>query len=580
MAGHGERQLLDALKEAAKIEDVVGRDVQLRRAGALMKGLCPFHEERTASFTVWPGGRDGHYFCFGCREGGDAIRFVMRHRALSFAEAVGALCGEYGVDEAGLLFGTRAAAPRAQGSLERQGTAIDAAARFYEARLWGTDGERARAELVRRGISEATARLFRLGYAPATWSALRDEMRRLSCSPEDACGADLLAVRRDGGGYRDVFVDRLVCPIEDARGRVVAFSGRALGAPQDGVPKYLNTRGTPLFKKDRTLFGWRLARVAARKAGTLVIVEGNFDCVRMHEAGFENVAATMGTSLSLSHATQVARECRSAVLMFDGDDAGRRAAPEAVAELLAAKVDVHVADLPPGMDPDEACRVIGAEGVRAAIAAARDGVEWSAENLRAEHPNALSWPRMQITAMIARLADETDSMDASVKAARILACDAGALFHDAYRRRGGVSPPPVEPNRAAEALVRAVAHALAEPGSRDNAEWVELRRMCFGGPLYPALNAAADDDPYDAIDAVADAPTRDALSRAYATQPWVDAKSNLADDVTSAVDKLSVLHALREASARMAEDDEKIERFEAAVVASAAEAARRGESKN
>jgi DNA primase len=344
------RRVLDQVRDAADIVTVVGEHLTLRKTGRNYVGLCPFHGEKTPSFNV--SREKGTYYCFGCKRGGDVIDFVMEMERVPFAEAVERLAERFGVH-------LPPASPEARRRKDERDQLVEVieAAQATFARQVGED--RPRAFLERRGVPLELATDFGLGYAKGEWRALYDELRRRY--PERALIAAGLVVEGEGGRIWDRFRDRVTIPIRLARGRLVAFGGRALG---DETPKYLNSPESSLFSKSQLLFALDRASRSFARAGRAIVVEGYFDCIAMHQAGFVETVATLGTALSEHHARELARRVPEVVVCFDGDDAGRQAAMAALRTLLAASLQVTVLLLPAGRDPDDVVRCEGAEGFR------------------------------------------------------------------------------------------------------------------------------------------------------------------------------------------------------------------------
>ena len=347
------------------IVDVVGRYVKLRKAGANLLGLCPFHAEKSPSFTVSP--TKQFYHCFGCGAHGSAIGFLMEHAGLSYVDAIHDLAGTLGlaVPQEG-----PAAPPREPGLVE----ALDAAARFYKQRL--SDSARAVAYLKGRGLSGRTAARFLLGYAPDSWRGLEAAVADYDAPVLVTAGlvvesADEAA--QGSGGRRkryDRFRDRIMFPIRNPRGQVIGFGGRVL---ERGEPKYLNSPETPVFAKGRELYGLFEARDALRAENCAIVVEGYMDVVMLAEHGIGNALATLGTATTADHVRKLLRVVDRVVFAFDGDAAGRRAAWRALEASLAQLVDTKRVDflfLPPEHDPDSFVRAHGAEGFAAALAGA------------------------------------------------------------------------------------------------------------------------------------------------------------------------------------------------------------------
>jgi len=359
-------ETLQAIRDRVDLVGLVGRHVALKKAGRSFKGLCPFHHEKTPSFTVNPD--RGIFHCFGCGESGNAFAFLTRIEGLSFPEAVRALASECGVPI------PEAAAPRGDeaGLHERLLEANAIAQRLYRGALGSEAGERARDYLAQRGLGAAEIEQFGIGFAPEGWEELARELRRANVPAAIGERAGLLRERPSGGHY-DLLRGRVTFPIQDARGRVVAFGGRALSGDQE--PKYLNSPESPLFRKREAFYGLPHALEGIRRRERVVIVEGYFDRIALHRAGIEEALATCGTALSEDHGRSLLRRARLVVLLFDGDTAGRRAALRALELLLPAGLRVRAAALPPGDDPDTLLAREGAEALRAVVEQAPAGLD-------------------------------------------------------------------------------------------------------------------------------------------------------------------------------------------------------------
>ncbi|HVA15563.1 MAG TPA: DNA primase [Stellaceae bacterium] len=339
-------RFLDELRQRLSLAEVVGRRVKLIRRGREFVGLCPFHNEKTPSFNVVE--EKCFYHCFGCGAHGDVIGFTMQTESLSFPEAVEQLARRAGLE---VPQESREERERAVREATLQG-AVDAACAFFEQTLHGPDGRAARAYLDQRGLDDATIRRFRLGFAPDG----RDQLKRALVSsiiPESLLTeAGLLRKPEGGGASYDYFRNRVIFPIGDRRGRVIAFGGRVL---DDGQPKYLNSPDTPLFQKGRVLYGWALARIAAAKDPSAIVVEGYMDVIALHRAGFATAVAPLGTALTEVQIEELWRMAPEPVLCFDGDAAGQRAAARALARalpILKPGLSLRFATLPAAEDPD------------------------------------------------------------------------------------------------------------------------------------------------------------------------------------------------------------------------------------
>jgi DNA primase len=355
---------LERVREASDLLEIVRETVALKRQGRNWVGLCPFHSEKTPSFTVSPD--RGLYHCFSCKAGGDVFKFVETRENVPFLEAAEMLSRRAGIP----LPERRGERSSVRGALLE---ALDLAATSYE--QWLRDPQRgaaAREYLTGRGLSEATVRTFRLGLAPEGWQNLVDRLR--TRAGDEALVQAGLAGRREGDrGLYDRFRHRLMIPLIASGGAVVGFAARALG---DDPPKYLNSPESPVFRKGSFVFALEQARRALAQSGELVVVEGQFDAIAMHQAGVTHTVATSGTALTAEHARSFQRLVPRVALTFDGDAAGRDATMRSVGVLLAAGLEVLIVDLPPGTDPDVLVRERGLEGWNERRGAAYDPVEF------------------------------------------------------------------------------------------------------------------------------------------------------------------------------------------------------------
>ena len=356
------------IRQRTDIVALVGEYVTLKRSGVSFKGLCPFHNEKSPSFYVHP--KRGFYKCFGCGAAGDVFSFLMGLEGQSFPDTARALAERAGIEVAVADPAEEAAHRRVKQRDERLAAIMDAATGFY-IRMLATHplGSMARDVLVQRGVHDETTKTFRLGYAPHGWDGLASFLREQGFSPADAEAVGLLVPRRGGSGHYDRFRHRLMFPVSDIHGRVVAFSGRALDPPpeepeREPGAKYINSPESPLYTKGQVLFGLHEARVAVRRTGVAVLCEGNFDLLALHQAGFENTVAPLGTAFTEDHAKLLKRYAERVVTLFDGDAAGRRAVAAAYPLFQRAGLGAKVASLPPGEDPDSLLRAQGPEGLQ------------------------------------------------------------------------------------------------------------------------------------------------------------------------------------------------------------------------
>ncbi|MBW2086011.1 MAG: DNA primase, partial [Deltaproteobacteria bacterium] len=336
MAGFIPEHKIDEVRNAANIVEVVSSYVNLKRAGRLYRGLCPFHAEKTPSFHVNP---DRQFFhCFGCGVGGNVFRFLMLQKGVSFPEAVTELADRYGIDLPRLAeTGPRGTGP-AKSDLFH---AVDLAQQFFEDELDSQAGQKARAYLANRGLSRDLVRKFHLGWAPEGWDSLRLYLDSKKIAPQVMEAAGLVKPRADGHGFYDRFRARIICPIFDQSGQTVAFGGRLLEEAAE-QPKYLNSPETPIYQKGRLLYGMNQARPGLRDQKTVIIVEGYFDLLALVSYGVSNVVATLGTALTPAHLRLLKGYVDEAVIVYDSDEAGRAAAARALPLFMSADLEGRV----------------------------------------------------------------------------------------------------------------------------------------------------------------------------------------------------------------------------------------------
>ncbi len=445
-------EILDEIRARVDLVDLVGAVVPLKRAGERWKGLCPFHQEKTPSFTVHP---KLHLFhCFGCHAGGDAFEFLRRHDRLEFPEAVRLLAERVGVPLPG-----REATPEASA---RDGLLqlMEWAARRFEAGLWdGPDAARARQYLEGRGIGRETAQAFRLGYAPEGWDHLLGAARKDGHAVESLLAAGLVIPRQNGPGHYDRFRGRLIFPIADTQGRVIAFGGRGLAGEE---PKYLNSPETPLYQKGQTLYALHRARERMTDGRRALLVEGYVDCLMAHQYGFGEAVAVLGTALTPPQLGLLRRYADEAILFFDADRAGQEAARRAE-DLLERSADpqwwalsrrsdtltrrglrLRVATLPAGHDPDTFLRAEGAAALEAACQAARPLLLYALDRVFAEEdtasPRGRATGSARVALMLSKVQDGDEAIELGREAARRLGVDPSDLWLQAQRLAEAVRP--------------------------------------------------------------------------------------------------------------------------------------------
>ncbi|MBY8820673.1 DNA primase [Sphingomonas colocasiae] len=356
-------QFLDELRARTLLSGLIGKTVKIQRAGREWKACCPFHQEKTPSFTI--NDEKGFYHCFGCGAHGDAIRWMTDQRGLPFIDAVKELAQAAGLD-------VPAPDPKAQERAERASGLHDvtqAAQDWFVAQLDGIDGAEARAYLHKRGISDATRKTFGFGFAPDSRTKLKTALKHIDKAMLVEAGLliEPPADEKPGKEPYDRFRGRLMIPIRDQRGRVIAFGGRILGS---GEPKYLNSPDTPLFDKGRTLYNLDRASAAARKSGRVIVVEGYMDVIALAQAGIEEAVAPLGTALTENQIERLWRMSDAPILCFDGDNAGQKAAVRALGRALPHLEPgrtLRFVTLPQGQDPDDLVRAGGRAAVESLL---------------------------------------------------------------------------------------------------------------------------------------------------------------------------------------------------------------------
>jgi DNA primase len=349
---------VEEIRERCDLVEIISAHVALRKTGRTYKGLCPFHNEKTPSFNVDPDRQ--LWKCFGCGEGGDVFSFVQKIENLTFGEAAEQLARKVGVT---IEHSEQAA--RALSERDRLFRANNLACTFFRKSLEGST--KANSYLAKRGLTKSTVEKYRLGYAPDSWDALLNHIKQERVSPADAVKAGLIKPRESSQGFYDIFRDRLIFPILDSQERVIGFGGRVMG---DGEPKYLNSPETPLFIKNRTLYGLNFARKAITTSDSVLIVEGYMDVIAAQEAGFENTVATLGTALTEEHVNVIARFTRNVILSFDADSAGMKAALRSSPIFERAGFNTRILSMPKGEDPDSMLRGGNVSGFANVIATA------------------------------------------------------------------------------------------------------------------------------------------------------------------------------------------------------------------
>lgn len=358
---------LDELTARNPIEDVVGQYVQLKRSGSNLFGLCPFHGEKTASFSVSPD--KGIYYCFGCHKGGGVINFQMEIEGLSYPDAVRALAKRAGMevpeDE---QYQSRYRQQERLWALHKE------AARFFHTQLYAPIGASALQYALNRGMSKATLTRFGIGYAPESWTGLVDTLRRKGYTDQELRDSGLVTISRKNGNLFDRFRDRLMFPIIDVRGNVIGFGGRIMSDKDKSAAKYLNSPETLIFNKRKNLFALNLAKKS--KLGYLILVEGYMDAIALHQYGFDCAVASLGTALTEDGANLLSRYTDQVVLIYDGDAAGQNASQRAIPILEKAGLQVKVLQMRDAKDPDEFLKKFGADRFKLLLEESSNRIEY------------------------------------------------------------------------------------------------------------------------------------------------------------------------------------------------------------
>ena len=366
---------IDEVVARNPIEDVVGQYVNLRRSGANMFGLCPFHGEKTASFSVAPD--KGIYYCFGCHKGGGVINFQMEIEGLSYPDAVRALA-----ERGGMQVPEDEQYQSKYRQQERLWALHKEAARFFHSQLYAPNGKAALEYALGRGMPKSTLTTFGIGYAPDSWDAMVKAMRAKGYTDQELKDSGLVTVSQKNGNLFDRFRDRLMFPIIDVRGNVIGFGGRIM-KKDDKAAKYLNSPETLIFNKRKNLFALNLAKKS--KLGYLILVEGYMDAIALHQYGFDCAVASLGTALTEDGAALLSRYTDQVVLIYDGDTAGQRATQRAIPILEKAGLQVKVLQMRDAKDPDEFLKKFGADRFKVLLEESSNRVEYQLNAIRKKY---------------------------------------------------------------------------------------------------------------------------------------------------------------------------------------------------
>ena len=417
---------LQELVERNDIVDVVGSYVRLtKRSGSNQFGLCPFHSEKTPSFSVSPDKQI--YHCFGCGKGGGVINFIMEIEGLTFPEAAEFLAKRVGMAMPEQEDNREAKKRRRMLELNRD------AAKFFYSCLSGPGGGPALDYMAKREITPATAKRFGLGYAPDTWDSLIKAMKELGYSEYELFDAGLVRRGKSGGHY-DAFRSRLMFPVIDVRGDVIGFSGRILG---DGEPKYMNSPETLVFNKSRNLFGLNLAKKS--KSGHIILAEGNIDVVMMHQAGFDSAVASLGTSLTPEQARLISHYTREVIIAYDSDGAGKKAAQRAIGLLDKLDVKVKVLSMSGAKDPDEYIKTKGADAFRNLLDKSENHIDYRLQTVTDKYDLSVDEQKVaflkEASDMVARLPGPVERQVYAIRIAGMAEVSNDVVVQEVERRR-------------------------------------------------------------------------------------------------------------------------------------------------
>lgn len=412
---------LDELIVRNPIEDVVGQYVQLTRKGSNMFGLCPFHSEKTASFSVAPDKQI--YYCFGCHKGGGAINFIMEQEGLDYPDAV-----RYLAKRAGMEVPEDANYASAYKKQERLWALMKEAARFFREQLFMEAGHEAQQYILSRGLSKQTISRFGLGFAPDGWSNLMDTMRQKGYTEQEMLDTGL-AVRSQKNAQRlyDRFRNRLMFPIIDIRGNVIGFGGRVM---DDSKPKYLNSPETVIFNKRKNLFALNIAKKS--KMGSIILTEGYMDAIALHQYGFDCAVASLGTSLTDEHATMLAKYTSQVIITYDGDEAGQNATRRAISMLEKTGVQVKVLRMQGAKDPDEFLQKYGADRFKLLLERSENHVEYRLDSIKRKFDLTEDAQRVEFLKQASQLvASLPNAVEREIYGAR--AAEAGGITPEAMK---------------------------------------------------------------------------------------------------------------------------------------------------
>ena len=460
--------IIEDIRYRCDIEDVISSYISLKHAGSNLKGLCPFHSEKTPSFVVYKDTQS--FYCFGCGAGGDVISFIMRQENLDYVSAVEFLAKRAGITLPEFDNSSRANEGVGRARILQMNT--DAAIFFRQMLFDENVGAPARQYLVgKRALESSVVKHFGLGYAPLGWNNLRDHLRSLGYSYEEMAAANLC--NKGERGYYDSFRGRVMFPIIDVSGNIVAFGGRVL---DDSKPKYLNSAETPAFRKNKNLFALNFAKNSGED--TLIICEGYMDVIAMHAAGFTNAVATLGTAITSEHARIIKRYVSKAVLAYDGDEAGRKAADRAIKLLSEAGVETRILVMRDAKDPDEFIKKFGREAFRRLIDESRSRFDYIIETVVSKYNLDNADEKIKAAGELCReIASVYSKVERDIyiqKTADALGLDPNSVRHDVNKQIGKNAS--YEKKRQTEELIR-VTSSISDRVNPDYAKKPKVGRL-------------------------------------------------------------------------------------------------------
>ena len=455
------QNFIEEIKYRNKIEDVISSYVNLKRAGSNYQGVCPFHSEKTPSFTVFPNTETFH--CFGCGAGGDVISFIMRAENLEYPGAIEFLAKRAGLQMPESEDGGETVKRARYYEMNRE------AARFFNKCLSLPEAEDARKYLAQRGLTPAAVKRFGLGFAPNSFDALRKHMHSLGYRDEELKTAFLCGRSERTGNYFDYFRGRIIFPIIDNFSNVVGFGGRALG---DGKPKYLNSSDTPVFKKSRNLFALNFARNAC--AESLILCEGYMDVIAVNMAGFPNAVATLGTALTTEQARIMAKYTKKVILSYDSDDAGVAAAKRAIPILTDAGLEVKMLRIEGAKDPDEFIKKFGAVRFKTLLDDSRNKMDYLCDSVLRKYniliPDEKTKAADELGDMLAEIYSDVEREIYIVRISERISVDPANMKRDVERKMRR------KQKRETEEIKRKIVSDVLGYGDRVNRDFVKNAR--------------------------------------------------------------------------------------------------------